>query len=245
MADPVRLGMLTPSSNTVLEPVTSAMLAAVPGVTAHFARLRVTEITLSDAALGQFDNSAQLAAAELLADARVHALAWNGTAGGWIGFEADRALCRALAERVGVPATTSTLALADALDACGARRLGLVTPYLREVQQRIVGNFALEGYRIIAERHLGDRGNYSFAEFDETVIERLVREVAAEAPEAIAIYCTNFRGAGVAARLEDELGLPVLDSVAVTAWRTMLAAGAEPSRITGWGRLFALPLGPT
>jgi maleate isomerase len=46
-----RLGMITPSSNSVLEPVTSAMLANVAGITAHFSRFRVTEIALDAAAL--------------------------------------------------------------------------------------------------------------------------------------------------------------------------------------------------
>ena len=41
-----RVGMITPSSNSVLEPVTAAMLAGCSDVTAHFARLRVTEIAL-------------------------------------------------------------------------------------------------------------------------------------------------------------------------------------------------------
>jgi hypothetical protein len=53
----VRLGMLTPSSNTVLEPVTMAMLAGLPDVSAHFSRFKVTEIALSEQALGQFDDS--------------------------------------------------------------------------------------------------------------------------------------------------------------------------------------------
>ena len=51
------LGMLTPSSNTILEPLTSAMVAGVPGVSAHFGRFRVTEISLNSAALGQFDDA--------------------------------------------------------------------------------------------------------------------------------------------------------------------------------------------
>ena len=51
----LRLGMLTPSSNTVLEPVTYAMLRDQPSVTAHFARFKVTEIALNPSALGQFD----------------------------------------------------------------------------------------------------------------------------------------------------------------------------------------------
>ena len=60
------LGMLTPSSNTILEPLTSAMVAGVPGVSAHFGRFRVTEISLKSAALGQFDDAPVLEAAKLL-----------------------------------------------------------------------------------------------------------------------------------------------------------------------------------
>ena len=66
-----RLGMLTPSSNSVLEPVTCAMLAGAPGITAHFSRFRVTEIALDAPALNQFDPSNMLPAADLLADAKV------------------------------------------------------------------------------------------------------------------------------------------------------------------------------
>ena len=38
----VRLGMLTPSSNTVFEPICAQMLAQAPWITAHFKRFRVT-----------------------------------------------------------------------------------------------------------------------------------------------------------------------------------------------------------
>ena len=43
MIRPVRFGMLTPSSNTALEPITWAMLAGTAGITAHFSRFKVTE----------------------------------------------------------------------------------------------------------------------------------------------------------------------------------------------------------
>jgi hypothetical protein len=62
----VRLGMLTPSSNTVLKPVTMAMPASLPDVSAHFSRFKVTEIARSEQALGPFDDSEILCAAELL-----------------------------------------------------------------------------------------------------------------------------------------------------------------------------------
>lgn len=232
------LGMLTPSSNTILEPMTAAILAGTPDVTAHFGRFRVTEISMSDAALGQFDNRPQLEAAELLADAKVDAIAWNGTSGGWLGFEQDRSLCRAITERCGVPATTSTLATADAFRALGVTRWALVTPYLPDIQQKIVENFGAEGFDCVAERHLNDKGNFSFSEFGEDTIAGLIHEVAQAKPQAIAVYCTNFAGTRIAPALEAELGIPVIDSIAVTAWRTMQIAGADPKRIAGWGRLF-------
>ena len=42
----LRLGVLTPSSNTALEPLTSALAAGMPGCTAHFSRFKVTEIRI-------------------------------------------------------------------------------------------------------------------------------------------------------------------------------------------------------
>ena len=88
--------MLTPSSNTVVEPVTTAIVRDLPHVTAHFARFPVTEISLKPHALSQFDREPFLDAARLLADARMDAIAWNGTSAAWMGFEADDRLCAAI-----------------------------------------------------------------------------------------------------------------------------------------------------
>src|SRR5438045_469978 len=126
---PIRLGVLTPSSNTALEPLTSAIVATLPGASAHFSRFKVTEISLSARALGQFDDTAILAAAELLADAKVDAIGWSGTSSGWLGFDADRRLCERIRERTGIVATTAVLALNELLALKGIRRIALVTPY--------------------------------------------------------------------------------------------------------------------
>jgi maleate isomerase len=104
MSSPVRLGMLTPSSNTVLEPMTVAMLAGLPDVTAHFSRFRVT-----DQAIQQFDDTELLRAAELLAHARVDIIAWNGTSAAWLGFDRDEQLCDRIRSATGVAACTSIL----------------------------------------------------------------------------------------------------------------------------------------
>ncbi len=131
MTRPIRLGVLTPSSNTALEPLTSALAAAVPGCSAHFSRFTVTEIALSDRALGQFDDSKILAAAELLADAKVDVIAWSGTAAGWLGFDADRRLVERIRERTGIVATTAVLALNELMALQQIERLALVTPIHR------------------------------------------------------------------------------------------------------------------
>ena len=235
------LGILTPSSNTVLEPVTSAMLAGLPDVSAHFARFRVTEISLRDQALGQFDPAPILAAADLLADARVDCIAWSGTSASWLGLQRDRDLCAAITARTGVPATTSVLALVEVFRLLGVTRYGLVTPYLDEIQAPILETFAQEGFACAAERHLGDRGNFSFSEYDGATIAELVRAVAAARPQAISILCTNLRGAPLAASLERELGIPILDSVATALWGSLRLAGVDTRRVEGWGGLFALP----
>ncbi len=234
-----RLGVLTPSSNTVLEPLSTAIVAGLPGVTVHFSRFRVTEIALTPGALAQFNEAAVLQAAGLLADARVDVIAWSGTSASWLGFVADQALCRRIHDATGVPATTSILALNHAL--AGVRRLGLVTPYRDDVQARIVANYAALGIRCVAERHLGLQDNFSFAEVDAARLDRMVRDVAAARPDAVAVVCTNLRAAALVAGWEAELGMPVYDSVATAVWGALGLAGADAAAVTGWGGLFRLP----
>lgn len=239
MSRPIRLGVLTPSSNTALEPLTSAIVAGVPGASAHFSRFKVTEISLSEQALGQFDDSKILAAAELLADAKVDVIGWSGTAAGWRGFDTDLRLCERIRERTGIAATTAVLALNELLALRGIHRLALVTPYTGDVQQRIVGNYRDVGVEVVAERHLDIRVNHDFALVEPQRLRELMGEVAQAQPQAIATYCTNLRAAQLAAAVEAELGIALLDTVSTTVWGMLRTAGADPSVVQGWGELFA------
>ena len=233
------LGMLTPSSNTILEPVTTAMLAGLPEVTAHFSRFKVTEIALSGPALAQFDDSEILRAAELLAHAKVDVIAWNGTSSGWLGFERDVRLCERITAATGIPACTAMLALNEILERTRAKRVGFVTPYLNDVQARINANYENAGFRVVAERHLGIQDNFSFSTVTDTQMRAMVRDVAAERPDAIAIICTNMRGAPLAEELEAAHGIPVYDTVSTTVWKSLKIAGVETSRVKGWGTIFS------
>jgi len=237
---PTLIGMLTPSSNTVVEPFTAALAWPLfPQVSVHFGRLRVTRIALDEGSDQQFAIEPFLAAADLLADARVDVLAWNGTSASWLGFDSDARLCAALTERTGARATSAVQSLNRLLGTFGVRRLGLVTPYTPDVQARIIANYADIGIETVAERHSNRSDNFSFAEVDEAEIARMCREVAEARPDAIVILCTNMRGPFVAAALERELGLPVLDSVAFTLWGCLKEAEVDMAPLADFGMMFA------
>jgi maleate isomerase len=238
MSKRIRLGVLTPSSNTSLEPLTSAIVSGVPGATAHFSRFTVTEISLKDQALGQFDDSKILEAAKLLADAHVDSIGWSGTSAGWLGFARDEELCRRITEATGIPATTSVLALNEILAKTGTRTLGLATPYVADVQARIVANYRAAGVRVVAERHLGISVNFDFAAVGEDALRAMVRELAAARPEAITTFCTNLRAAQLATELEGETGIPFYDTVSTVVWKQLRMAGVDTRQVKGWGRLF-------
>jgi len=232
------LGMLTPSSNTTLEPVTASMLSGLPEVTAHFGRFRVTEISLGEQALGQFEPEPMLAAAQLLADARCHSICWNGTSAGWLGFERDRELCRAIEARTRVRACSSVLAIEEIFRATGVSRFGMVSPYTDDIVAAIRRNFGAEGFELAAERHCGIKVNFDFSEIEPETIAEMVRAAAKQGPQAIIVFCTNMDGASLAQDLERELGIPIYDTIATAVWASLRTAGVQPERVKGWGRLF-------
>ncbi len=238
MKNSVKLGVLTPSSNTALEPITSAIAAAVPGCSAHFSRFKVTEIALSDQALGQFDDSKILAAAELLADARVDVIGWSGTSAGWLGFDSDRRLVERIHERTGIVATTAVLALNELLALRGITRIALLTPYTPDVQQRIIRNYAQLGIEVVAEQHLGISVNHDFALVEPERLRQEMLALGQARPQAITTFCTNLHAAGLADAVEAELGIPLLDTVSTTLWGQLRAAGVDPAVVRGWGQLF-------
>lgn len=240
MTNRKRIGVLTPSSNTSLEPLTSAMLSGLPDVTAHFSRFSVTEISLGAHALQQFDEDKILTAAKLLADAKVDVICWSGTSAGWLGFESDQRLCERIRDATGIPATTAVLALNEILQIRAVRTLGLVTPYVQDVNDKIVSNYAAIGVTCQEEPPLGLHVNFEFAEVPPEQLARLIRESAKRKPDAITTFCTNLRAAHLASMLERETGVPLYDTVSTVVWKALKLAGVDTSRVQGWGELFSV-----
>lgn len=241
MDRPTRIGMIVPSSNTCLEPQTYRILGDREDVTVHFTRIEVTRIALDAGSSTQFDQAGMVAAARLLRTAEVDVIAWNGTAGSWLGAEQDRAMVEAISEATGVPATTSTLAYLDAFERFGIARVGLVSPYTGDVNEAITASYAREGIDVVGERHLGLDVNESFARVTpgELVPQSLeLARAGGGGPDAIVYLCTNLYGAPIVEKVEAETGVPALDSVALTLWRCLDLVGAR-GLDPRWGRLLA------
>ncbi|MFK7997734.1 MAG: aspartate/glutamate racemase family protein [Granulosicoccus sp.] len=236
-----RIGMLTPSSNTVLEPYTSEIFAQIPDLaTVHYARFKVTEISMSKASVGQFDHEKILDAAHCLADAKVDCIAWNGTSAAWLGMEQDKILCERITAETGIPATSTMASFADATNRLKATNLALITPYKTEIQDRIIAQYEAAGYHIVHSQCLEDSGNFSFASYSEAHIKELALAATVPRPDAVLIVCTNFRGATIATDIEAVTGIPVLDSVSVTSWKTLQMIDINPALVLGWGKIFTL-----
>jgi maleate isomerase len=234
-----KIGHITPSSNTVLEPLTTLMNRELDGcISHHFTRIKVEAISLDARHAEQFGAQPMLAAADLLADAAVDAIIWNGTSGAWNGIAADRELCAQISERTGIPSSTATLAQLDVIARSGLSRCGLAVPYTDDVTQRIVGVYSAEGLDIVASANHGVTGNREMAFLPENEVRDLLREADAPAAECLMLICTGVAGAQLVAEMEHELGKPIFDSVAVALWKGLTMTGLEP-RLEGWGSLLA------
>ena len=245
MSRRVRLGVLVPSSNTAVEPLTQLIISSInipkTAVTVHFSRFRVTEISQSESALSQFDLTPILAAAQLLADAQVNVIGWSGTSAGWLGFDRDTTMCKAIQDATGIPATSSTLGLNALLEAFAVKKLCLVTPYLLSMNEAIIRNYASIGVAIDRERHLDIIDNAAIGRVPEQQLNEMVESIIAEGGTAITTFCTNLQAATLVPIWERKhQNVIIFDTVATVIWQMLNLASIDPRTVTGWGKMFSI-----
>ena len=226
--------MLTPSSNSVVEPWCYKIISSLENVSVHFGRVEVLWIDNKVESFSQFYDENMLKGFDLLSHVKPAVVGWNGTAASWLGIDQDRVLVKQITKRIGCPAVTSTLSIVEALRALKIKKIGFVTPYVNSIQKQIIQNFSFENFECISERHFALTDNFSFGEVSEAAIASAAEEVAAEGVEAVIILCTNLAGAGIAASIEDKTGIPILDSVVLTVWGALRSIGINTSSIYKW-----------
>lgn len=204
----IRLGLLIPSSNVVLEPLAGRQTH----IQTHVNRLPVYDVALGAESQAQFALDGQVAAAKLLFDAKVDRIIWGGTSASWLGFERDTAFAERVTAETGVPTSTAVLEINRTLSEMGARRIGMVTPYTEDVAIQINRNYEAAGYIVAGWSNHGGTLSKDFAAIPETALEVMIREVAQYDVDAIVIMCTNIAAADLAKRLECVLNVPIIDS---------------------------------
>lgn len=238
-----KLGFIVPSSNTAVEPITHAVLQTYnSNIICIFTRIPVATVGLDAKSTSQFSTETMVNAARLLADAKPDAILWNGTSGQWTGgsLEDDRELARAMQKTTGVPCSTNTIASVEALNYLKVKKVSIAVPYA-EAHTAAVGKFFDGcGFETVKATTLEvtPPSNADIAASGYDDIKEVVRRSKTPDTEAILVSCTNWPATGLVEELEDELGVPVLDSISLTAWWAVRMAGIE-EKVSGWGRLLA------
>ena len=232
-----RLGLIVPPTNTTNEAEWSRVLP--DGVTLHVTRmplhLHVEEPLRDDDPLARD----LIAAAGLLAQAGVSAIAYGCTAGSMI--EPLDALPALIARTTGIPGTTTAAALVDALRAFNAKRIVMISPYGPTLQSREEAFLTRQGFEIASARGLGigEGGAHEFVRIrtlPPSLVTALAHEAMVAGVDALLIACTDFGTLPVVAALEADLGIPVVTSNQAQLWATLGAAGVHAA-VPGWGQL--------
>ena len=230
----IRIGMLTPSSNSVVEPWCYKIIGSIDNVSVHFGRVEVLWIDDKEASISQFYDENMIKGFDLLSHVKPMVIGWNGTSASWLGLERDRVLIDVIKKRTGCRVVTSTLSIVEALTALNINKIGLVTPYVDSIQKKIINNFELEQLECVSERHFNMTDNFSFGEISESKISNAAEDVISEGAEAVIILCTNLSGAGIVNTLEKRTGVPILDSVVLTIWGAFRSIGLNTNPLVKW-----------
>ena len=234
-----KVGFITPSSNTALEPLTMAMTQQISSrISTHFSRVPVRNLTLHSQDIDQFQTQKMLDAASLLADGGLDAILWNGTSGSWTGkgFEADLELCEEIQRNTGVLASTASLAQVDVLKQYGVKNFGLAVPYVEEPTLKIIESYGQRGFTAVKSARLDETVNKVIGNTPFERIRHLLREADSPDAECVVVACTNLPAAVMLDEMEAELGKPVFDSIAVTLWKALKMTGIDVP-LHGWGKL--------
>ena len=126
-------------------------------------------------------------------------------------FKRDRMLVEEIYKRTGYKACTASLSIIETIWALKVTNVGLVTPYVGSIQEKIIRNFRLENFEFVSERHLNLNDNLNFSKVPANEISCASEEFIRYGAETVAVLCTNLVGAGICRRVENKTCVTMLD----------------------------------
>jgi len=205
-----RVGLLVPSSNTVMEP---DLYRSLPqDVTLHTARMYLEQTTPAAERIMLTEHLPR-AAAELATLRPDLVIMGCTSAGALVGPGGEREMCRQLSEITGGQVISVMAAVQDALRRRGWHHLLVLTPYIDQLNPSIKAGLEASGLSVVKLHGMGIRANMDIgAVTPEEIVACAKREFAALAADGLFVSCTNLRSLEAARALEQAVGLPVLAS---------------------------------
>jgi maleate isomerase len=211
---PARVGLMIPSSNTMMEVDFARDLPS--GTALHTARMFMEDTT--PAGESRMLDEFALPAARDLGTARPDVVVFGCTSAGALrGNDYDAGLCARISELTGAPTVSTIAAVRAAIESSGATTIGVITPYVDELNEKIRASIEADGTRVAAIAGLGITDNFEIAEVTpEDIVafaERVLGPLAVGGSIGLAFAsCTNFAAMAARPAIAQRLGVPVVTS---------------------------------
>lgn len=207
---PLRVGLVVPSSNTVMEGdfhtqiggecILSTARIFIENVTRE-AEIRMLEEDLPDAIT-------------LLRTTAPDVVVFGCTSAGALGTLAhDEGIGAMIRQGADAEAITVLGAVIAQLRAIGARKLAVFTPYLEDLTACIASSLAEAGFPPIKAAGMGILANLEIgAVTPAEIISFVESQMEGCAPDCVFLSCTNWRAVEAIEPLRQRLGVPVISS---------------------------------
>lgn len=169
---------------------------------------------------------------------------WACTSGSFVfGLEGARAQVKPVADVLGVPVSSTSLAFLDAAHALGTTTVAVAATYPDDVAQLFVQLLKDGGIGVVRTRAEGILAALDVGELHEEQVVDLA--LAADHPDAQAVLIpdTALHTAAWIDRMEEAIGKPVLTANQVSLWQVLRLAGVSRPAARGLGALFAADAG--
>ena len=206
----VRVGLMIPSSNTMME---GDFQRGLPGhAQLHTARMFMKDTT----AAGEYRmlDEFALPAARDLATVNPHAVVFGCTSAGALrGNAYDAELCQRISDITGVATVSTIQSVRSAIQASGARRVAVITPYVDELNVKIKESVEADGVEVsrIVGMDIADNFTIGQVTVDE-IVAFAERSVLGLKVDLLFASCTNYAALSAREALQERLRLPVITS---------------------------------
>ncbi|GAA0274519.1 maleate cis-trans isomerase [Cryptosporangium japonicum] len=238
----VRVGLVVPSSNVTVETEMPAILGRHPGASFSFHASRMRMARVSPEGLAAMNAQRERCVLEL-ADAGTDVLLYACLVALMAAGPGEHQRVEGLvAEQLatggaGTLVRSSAGALTEGLGALGARRIALVTPYLRPLAEKVVEYLEAEGFEVADWRALEVEDNVAVGCIPGDRVMDAARSLDLTGVDALVISaCVQMPSLGLVDSAEKEFGLPVLSAATAGAY-SILRANGLPVAIPGAGSL--------